>query len=381
MKRILIVAGEASGDLHGANLVRSIQTKCREDITFEGIGGTRLASVGVRLVAQTHDLAVMGFQEIFPKAASLYKIFRRMIRRMDSEPRPDLLILIDFPDFNLALARVAKARGIKVFYYISPQVWAWRRGRVRTIARLVDHLAVILPFEPAFYSRAGVPATFVGHPLLDALGEPPEKSTVTSTLGLDPSRPLVALLPGSRRGEVSLILPAMLEAAAIMAKSQPELQFVLPVAPTLDSRSIQDMVQKMSSVQVLVTTMQSFQVTAVSDVALVASGTATLETALAGCPLVVTYRVTKLNYLIGRSVIKVDFISLVNLVAGRKVVEELIQEQATPDRLAAEALTLLHDPIKRGRMLAGLTEVKTALGQGGASNRAADLVLSLLTGN
>ncbi|MBF0495843.1 MAG: lipid-A-disaccharide synthase [Deltaproteobacteria bacterium] len=381
MKRILIVAGEASGDLHGANLVKSIRTKCREDLSFEGIGGTQLASVGVRLVAQTHNLAVMGFQEIFPKAASLYKIFKRMIRRMDSTPRPDLLILIDFPDFNLALARAAKARGIKVFYYISPQVWAWRRGRVRTIARLVDHLAVILPFEPAFYSRAGVPATFVGHPLLDALGEPPEKSTVTTALGLDPSRPLVALLPGSRRGEVSLILPAMLEAAAIMAKRQPELQFVLPVAPTLNSQSIQDMVQKMPSVQMLVTTMQAFQVTAVSNVALVASGTATLETALAGCPLVVTYRVTKLNYLIGRSVIKVDFISLVNLVAGHKVVEELIQEQATPDRLAAEALSLLHDPVKRRRMLDGLAEVRAALGQSGASNRAADLVLSLLAGN
>ncbi len=371
----MIVAGEASGDLHGGNLVRAMRT-IDPSLSFYGVGGNRMRAEGVELLADAADMAVVGLTEVILKLGTILRVMHRLKASLAGE-RPDLVILIDYPDFNLPLARAARKRGIKVLYYISPQVWAWRKGRIETIRKSVDRMAVILPFEEKFYREAGVDVTFVGHPLLDEVRKKYPRTEALKRFGLRGDAITVGILPGSRRSEVARLLPEMLRACRTLTEKLSPLQFVLPLAGTLDPDFVRDILRQFP-VTVNVIRDEIYDVIAVSDVAIVASGTATLETALLETPMVVIYKVSASSYAVGRRFIRVDHISLVNIIAGRSVVPELIQDDANPERIAAEVRELL---VKRGKaeeMKASLAEIRGKLGTAGAAKRTARIACDML---
>ncbi len=374
-RRVMIVAGEASGDLHGGNLVREM---CRidPDISFYGVGGKRMRTEGVELLADAADMAVVGLTEVFFKLGSILRVMCRLKASLTRE-RPDLVILIDYPDFNLSIAHAARRHGIKVLYYISPQVWAWRKGRIDTIRKSVDRMAVILPFEENFYREAGVDVTFVGHPLLDEVKTKYPRAEALKRFGLKDEAITVGILPGSRQSEVARLLPEMLGACRILTDKLSPLQFVLPLAGTLDPDSIRDILRQFP-VKVNVIRDEIYDVIAVSDAVIVASGTATLETALLETPMVVAYKVSAFSYAVGRRFISVDHISLVNIIAGRTVVPELIQDDATPERIATEVRELIVQQGKTREMKAALSEISGKLGTPGASQRTARIACDML---
>jgi len=374
-KRIMIVAGEASGDLHGGNLVRAMQEK-GQGLSFYGVGGERMKSAGVDLYADAADMAVVGLTEAVFKLPALLRVMRHLKASFKTE-RPDLVILIDYPDFNLPLARAAKRRGIPVLYYISPQVWAWRKGRIATIKKKVDRMAVILPFEEAFYRKAGVDVTFVGHPLLDEVRKKYSRQEALNRFGLRDDATTVGILPGSRRSEVARILPEMLRACGILAGKISPVQFVLPLAGTLAPDFVRNILRQFP-VAVNVIRDGVYDVVAVADAAMVASGTASLETALLEIPMVVVYKVSALSYAVGRRFIRVDHICLPNIIAGRRVVPELIQDEATPERIASEIRELVVGRGKAMEMKAALAEIRKKLGTPGASRRTAEIALGIL---
>ncbi|MEW6333067.1 MAG: lipid-A-disaccharide synthase [Thermodesulfobacteriota bacterium] len=374
-RKILIVAGEASGDLHGGNLVRALH-ELDPALQFYGVGGARMKAAGVRLIADAADMAVVGLTEVVFKLGLLLKVMHRLKASLKTEP-PDLVILIDYPDFNLSIARAARKQGIRVLYYISPQVWAWRKGRIAAIRSSVDRMAVILPFEKEFYREAGMDVTFVGHPLLDEVKKKYRRREALRRFGLKDEALTVALLPGSRRSEVARLLPEMLQACRILEDRLSPLQFILPMAGTLDPGLVQDILRQFP-VQVSVVRDEIYDAVAVSDVAIVASGTATLETALLEIPMVVVYKVSAPSYAIGRRVIHVEHISLANLIAGRQVVPELIQDEAHSERIADEVRQLLVRAEKRRAMKAALAEIRGKLGAPGASQRTAQIAWEML---
>lgn len=375
-KRILIVAGEASGDLHGASLVRAMMRK-NPGLSFYGVGGGRMREAGVDLWADAGNMAVVGLTEVLSKLRVILSVMSRLKKSMRFQ-KPDLVILIDYPDFNLPLARSAKKNGIPVFYYISPQIWAWRRGRIKTLGRIVDRMAVILPFEEPLYRESGVDASFVGHPLLDAVQVSSSRSETLRRLGLRDNVTTVALLPGSRKGEVTRLLPDMLKAVRLIAGKIQPVQFLLPLADTLDPAWMESRMQGVDVPEIRLVRGATYDAVAAADAAVVVSGTATLETALLGTPLVVIYKVSALSYLIGRMLISVDHIGLVNIVAGKTVAPELIQHQANPERIAAEVLAILGDADRRRIIKEELSQLREKLGRPGAARRAADMALSLL---
>ena len=370
--RILIVTGEASGDLHGAHLAKAIMAL---DHTAElvGIGGPRMRAAGVSLVPGVPQLDVMGLVGL----SAIPAIIRRVcaIRRVLKAEAWDLVVLIDNPGMNFHFARVAKAAGRRVLYYIAPQVWAWRPGRMKWIQRRVDHVVVILPFEPELYRRAGVRCTFVGHPLLDEVAPQYDRVKLREEFGFHASGRVVGLLPGSRRSEVEMLLPVLLKAATQLLVTEPGTQFILAQAPTIDDNLIQGLLQH-SPVPIRVVHDRASEVMALSDVLFIASGTATLQAAVVGTPMVLLYKTTPLTYLLGRWLINVKWIGLVNLVAGRSIVPELIQDEATDERLCQEVQHLLRDPSAYNGMKEGLRQVRQSLGEPGASSRAAKVVLS-----
>jgi lipid-A-disaccharide synthase len=374
-KKVLIVAGEASGDLHGGNLVREMRM-LRPELEFSGIGGKKMEAAGVRLIADVADMAVVGLTEVIGKLGAVLFVMRK-VKAMLKEDPPALLILIDYPDFNLPLARAAHRQGIKVMYYISPQVWAWRKGRVNAIRKNVDKMVVILPFESEFYRKEGVDATFVGHPLLDAVQTSYTRPEALARNGLKDETVTVAILPGSRRGEVEKLLPEMLEACRIIADRVSPVQFVLPLAPTLALSFVENIIRRYD-VPVRIVEKDLYEAIAVSDAAIVASGTATLETALLGAPMVVIYKISPLSYAVGKRFIKVDHISLVNLIAGREVVPELIQQEATPDRIAAGVRELIVNEKVSQKMRDSYAELRGKLGTPGASRRTAGIACGML---
>jgi len=376
LKRILIVAGEASGDLHGARLVRAMTEK-EPGIRFYGIGGGNLKEAGVDLWADAADMAVVGLTEVLSKLREILMVMGRLKKSLRLL-KPDLVILIDYPDFNLPLARSAKKYGIPVFYYISPQVWAWRKGRIKTLSRIVDRMAVVLPFEEALYRQAGVDATFVGHPLLDVVEAASPREETLHRFGLRDQVTTVALLPGSRKGEVSRLLPAMLKAARLLTEKVKPVQFLLPLAATLDEAWMRERIAGADAPEIRLVRGATYDAVAAADAAVVVSGTATLETALLGTPLIVIYKVSALSYLIGRMLISVDHIGLVNIVAGKTVAPELIQHEANPERIAAEVLAILSDNDRRRAIRDELSRIREKLGRPGAAQRAADLALELL---
>jgi lipid-A-disaccharide synthase len=320
-------------------------------------------------------LAVVGGSEAVRRVPALYRTYRQLVSRLKEEP-PRAVVLIDFPEFNLRVARQAKRFGIPVIYFIPPQVWAWRQGRVRVIARLATSVLVVFPFEVPLYEAAGARVKFVGHPLLDALAAPPARRESRGTLGMPAETTLVGLLPGSRREEVLRLLPEMLRAAALIRGARPDVQFVLAPAPTVDGTLVLSLLAG-APVPVPVATGRAYEVMAASDVLLVASGTATLEAALIGTPMVVCYRVSRVSQLIGRLLLRTPWISLVNIVAGRAVVPELLQDDATGGRMAAEALRLLGSPEALGTQRAAFAEVRGKLGTAGVGERAALSVLEV----
>jgi lipid-A-disaccharide synthase len=372
MPRILIVTGEASGDLHGANLAKAIMA-LDPTATLVGIGGAAMRAAGVTLVPGVPQLDVMGLIGFSAIGAVVRRV--RAIRRVLRTEPWDLVVLIDNPGLNLHFARVAKAAGRRVLYYIAPQIWAWRPRRIKWIQRRVDHVVVILPFEPEIYRRAGVRCTFVGHPLLDAVAPGYDRPALRRQFALEDSAPVVGLLPGSRVAEVTMLLPVLLETAAKVATAEPKTQFILAQASSVDDNLIQAQLQH-SPVPVRIVRDQASEVMAASDVLLVASGTATLQAAVVGTPMVLLYKTSPVTYRLARWLIRVKWIGLVNLVAGRSIVPELIQDEATADRLSGEVVRLIHDPSAYNAMKQGLKEVRGLLGEPGASRRAAQVVLA-----
>jgi lipid-A-disaccharide synthase len=373
----MIVAGEASGDLHGGNLVRAMH-QMDPDLSFYGVGGKRMQAAGVELLADAADMAVVGLTEVAFKLGMILRVMRRLKVSLLTE-KPDLVILIDYPDFNLPVARAARKRGIKVLYYISPQVWAWRKGRIETIRNSVDRMVVILPFEEKFYRDAGMDVTFVGHPLLDEVRKKYSRSEALRRFGLREEAITVALLPGSRRSEVAVLLPEMLGACRILMEKISPLQFILPIAGTLDPAFVRGILGQFP-VRVNVIRDEIYDVISISDAAMVASGTATLETALLETPMVVVYKVSGVSYAIGRRFIRVDHISLVNLIAGCAVVPELIQSEVNPERIAAEVREIITRRGKTREMKASLADIRGKLGAPGASQRTARIACDMLSG-
>jgi lipid-A-disaccharide synthase len=370
--RILIVTGEASGDLHGAHLAKAILAL---DPTAQlvGIGGPGMRAAGVTLVPGVPQLDVMGLIGLSAIPAVIRRVLA--IRRVLKTEAWDLVVLIDNPGLNFHFARVAKAAGRRVLYYIAPQVWAWRPGRMKWIQRRVDHVVVILPFEPELYHRAGVRCTFVGHPLLDEVAPQYDRAKLRKELGMNESARVVGLLPGSRTSEVEMLLPVLLKSAAQLVVAEPGTQFILAQASSIDDNLIQTLLQN-SPVPVRVVHDRASEVMALSDVLFIASGTATLQAAVVGTPMVLLYKTSPVTYRLARWLINVKWIGLVNLVAGRSVVPELIQDEATAERLCQEVLHLLRDPSAYNDMKEGLRQVRQLLGEPGASSRAAQVALS-----
>lgn len=375
--RIYLIAGEASGDLHGAALVRALRER-EPGIAVMGIGGSLLAAAGMEIRVDNRDLAVVGISEVIWHARDLKRALKVVSSDLARE-RPEALVLIDFPDFNLMAARRAKSLGIPVVYYIPPQVWAWRKGRLRKIGRRVDRVLTIFPFEEEIYSRQGIPVTFVGHPLVDAASGRPARNDARRSIGLSDDSAVLALLPGSRRREVELLFPVQLDAARLLGADVPNLEVVVPVAPTVEESALERMAVE-AGVRARLSRAPAVDVLAASDAAVVTSGTATLEAAIAGVPFVIVYKVSGVTAALGRLLIGVENIGLVNIVAGRRVVPELLQEDASPEEIVRAVRPWLTDPASRAGMEKDLDEVRRKLGPPGASARAADAVMSIVGG-
>ncbi len=374
-KKILLVAGEVSGDLHGAHLVEAIQ-RIEPEVRFFGVGGEDLERRGMKVLYPAHSLSVVGITEVFLKLGTILKALRGLKRSLERE-KPDLVILIDFPEFNLRLAKLAHRREIPILYYISPQIWAWRPKRVNLIARVVKKMIVLFPFEVPLYEAAGVDVEWVGHPLLDIVKPTLPKDAAFQQLGLDPKRRTVGLLPGSRVHEVERLLPPLLDSAHLLQREIPDLQFVIPLAPGLP-RAILSSWMKSISIPVKVVEGFAYDAMNLSELLITASGTATLEGAILGKPMIIIYRVSLPSYWVGRALIRVDHIGLVNLVAEKEIAPELIQKDANPQRIADEALRILRDPILSRKMSESMAEVRQKLGEPGAAQRAAQIVVSLM---
>jgi lipid-A-disaccharide synthase len=378
-RKIMIIAGEASGDLHGAALVKALH-EIDPEIRFYGIGGGKMEAAGVDLVARSADMAVIGPTDAFSRLPFILKVFFGLRKNLRESP-PDLLIPIDSPDFNLPLASAAKKCGVPVFYYISPQVWAWRKGRIDKMKKIVDRMAVIFPFEEEFYAREGMEVSFVGHPLLDTVRITSPREDLLGRLGLEtgPGTRTIGILPGSREGEIRRHLPVMLNAARILIQKLPSVQFILPVAGTLSTEFVSAVAGDFPGKLIFVRD-HIYDAIGAMDIAMVASGTATLETALAGTPMIIVYRVSPLTYAVGRMFIHVDHIGIVNIIAGKTIVPELIQDDVTPGKMADVIIQILSDEKKYGEMKRNLANVREKLGQPGASHRAAELAYGLMKG-
>lgn len=372
---IMLSAGEASGDLHGATLCRALR-ELEPGVRLLGMGGSQMRAAGMEVLLDPTAHAAVGTSEAIGRIPALYRAYRTLTARLVAE-RPRALVLIDFPEFNLRLARRARAANVPVVYFIPPQLWAWRRGRIRQMARRVSRVLAVFPFEPPLYEGAGVPVEFVGHPLLDALPLDLTRDDARRRLGADPAHSLVGLLPGSRREEVERLLPPMLEAARRLAAADARRRFVLGLAPTVSRERVDAHLRQAGpGPAVELVEGRTYEVMAAADALLIASGTATLEAALLGTPMALCYRVSRTTELIARLLARVEWIGLPNLVAGRAVVPELIQEQVTGERLAQEIARLLDDPVAATAQRAAFKDLRARLGEPGVGPRAARAVLA-----
>ena len=373
MARILIVTGEASGDLHGANLAKALRAKDPQ-VSLAGIGGAAMEAAGVQLVCRMGQFDVMGMVGPLVLVAIVRRFFfmRRLFR---SEPW-DVVIFVDNPGLNLRYAYFAKSAGLRVLYYVAPQIWAWGPWRIYWIKKRVDQVLVILPFEKPIYDKAGMRCTFVGHPILDAVEESYDQGALRRKFGFSQEERVIALLPGSRAHEVQALLPILLNAAEKLAHREPKTKFILAQASTIQDNLLQPLLRT-SSVFITLVKEQASEVMAASDLVLVASGTATLQAAVVGTPMVLFYRTSAWEFWIASFFLRVKWIGLVNLVAERSIVPELLQDEATGQRLSEEALRILEDPTAYAEMRRNLAQVRDALGAPGASTRAAERVLAV----
>ena len=370
--KIMISAGEASGDRLGAGLARSLR-RMRPDVEIFGMGGDEMADAGVRLVQHASEVAVVGFVEVVRHLPTIRRAMSRLTAAARAE-RPDLLIPIDFPDFNLRLAGSVKAAGVPVVYYVSPQVWAWRRGRVKAIRRLVRRMLVLFPFETAFYEAEGVPATFVGHPAASPR-ERARREDLLPRLGLDPARPVVALLPGSRVGEAGRIFPRLLDAALLLGRTHRGVQFAVPKARTIPEGFLERLAARRSMANVAIREGAYPGLLDVADAGAVASGTATLDAALAGLPFVAVYRMQALSYLVAKTLVRVDHVALPNVISSARIVPELVQGAFTPSSVADTLAGWLDDRSRAAALRSALLGVAAELRGEGAFDRAAAAVL------
>ena len=369
----MISCGEPSGDLYAGALAVEIRRR-QPDAAIFGLGGQRMMAGGGELLADYRGLSVTGLVEairVLPKSLS---VFNRLVEAARVE-KPQALVVIDFPDFNFRLAAAVKKLGVPIIYYISPQLWAWRKSRMAVMKRLADRVLVIFPFEEQIYRDAGVPVQFVGHPLVDLARAQEPKGSFLHELGLDPKRPIVALLPGSRPNEVERLLPVIRDSVARIAAQVRDVQFVVARAPSLDDRLFSR--TKWSGAQPIEVLARTDDVLAVSDVAITASGTATVQAALHGRPMVVVYKLSPLTYRLGRRFLLVENVAMVNLIAGHRIVPELIQENCTPENIAAETVALLTNHQRAADTRLALEAVRAKLGGPGASGRAAEAVLEV----
>ena len=374
----MISCGEPSGDLYAGALATEI-ARIAPGTSITGFGGERLRAAGGTLVGDFHGISVTGLFEVARVLPKTYATYRRLVESAETE-RPDVFVAIDFPDFNFRLAKAVRRLGVPVVYYISPQLWAWRPGRMKTMKRIADRVLVIFEFEEALYREAGVPVEWVGHPLLDVMPDVEPRERFLASLGLTPRQPVVALLPGSRSNEIRAILPGLVDAALRVRAKRPDVQFILARAPRLADELFAPLSELDNSADrglVPVVCDRTDDVLTSADVALVASGTVTVQAALHECPMIVVYRVSPLTYRLGMPFVHVDTFAMANLVAGRKVVPELMQDGFTPEAVASHALALLDDAGARDRMRAGLREVRSHLGSPGASARAARAVVDI----
>ncbi len=355
--KILISAGEASGDLYAAGLVDALRRR-RPDLEFFGCAGPRMQKAGVRTVVDSHSLAVVGLVEVIAHIPRIYGEYRKLLDAARAE-RPELAILTDSPDFNLRVARRLKKLGIPVFYLVAPQVWAWRKGRLPLIRRTIDRLLCIFPFEPEFFARHGINATYIGHPLTRLVAPSASRAELRREFGIPDGVPLIALLPGSRIGEAGRHLPTLLDAVELLQKTfKPAPHFILAVPPGTIGPNFRE---RISSASIQLLEGKTWDVLVCADVALAASGTVTIEACLLGTPMVTFYRVNNFSWWMGKALVRVPFYSMVNLVAGRKIVPELIQDQMTAESLAREAGALLENDAAREAMRRDLAEVAQKL--------------------
>jgi len=377
----MIVTGEVSGDLHGAKLINAVKALA-PDTGFFGVGGSNMAAAGCEILIPGEELAVMGIVEILGHFPLIWRSFQRLKKIMTGSRRPDALVLIDFPEFNLRLARQAKAAGIPVLYYVSPQVWAWRRGRVRKIAEVVDSLAAIFPFEPELYRGHDILVKYVGHPLLDEFNRldagPPD---LCLRLGIPENGKVVGIFPGSRRNELRYMLTTLVASAQHMLERQPDLHFLVPIADGLSQQEISSQFPADFPVSFIEPGSATiYEVAGSCDAVLSVSGTVTLQVALVGTPMAILYKMSPITFAIGKRLVRVDHIGLPNIVAGRRVVPELIQDEASPERLSAEILRILDDADYAAKMRDGLSTVQARLGSPGCSDRVAGMLFELLQG-
>lgn len=372
-KCVMIIAGEASGDLHGSKLVRAMQQK-NNALFFCGIGGKALKDVGVKVLVDASELAVVGITEAFSKMSTLLKgmaVAKKTLKKV----RPNLLILIDFPDFNLHVAATAKKLGIPILYYISPQIWAWRPARVKKIGELVDHVAVILPFEEDFYRKHEIPVTFVGHPLLDDRPNSQDRA-LEEPLG---EISVIGLLPGSRDREIARHLPVMLDAAEILLRRIENINFVISLAPGVERKYVEEITKKHKAAAGFELVTDGVEkIFERSGLVIASSGTVTLESAISGTPMVIIYKMSLLSYWLGKALVRVKHFGLVNLISGKELVPELLQSEASPGRIADTVFEMLSDASGLERLRRELLAIKDDLGGPGASERVADIAVNML---
>lgn len=378
MYKVMISVGEASGDLHGASVAAALRA-AEPDLRIFGMGGAMMRSAGVDIVYDIAELGVMGLVEIVKSLPKLFRL-RDRLREVMIRERPDVLVVIDYPGFNMRLAKVAKELGIPVVSYISPSAWAWGRGRAKEVAETVDRVAAIFPFEADVYREAGANVTFVGHPLIDIVKPTLTKEEAYAHFQADPARPLVLLMPGSRRQEIEELLPHMLAAAEKIQNTIPECQFFIPVASTISREMLQSIISGYQ-VRVELTSGQVYDLMQIADLAVAASGTATLETSLLNLPTIIIYKVVPLTYWLGKFLVKIPHIGLPNIIAGRAVVPELLQGEANADNIARQAIDILGNPARREKILTDLAEVRQKLGESGAVGRVARVILEVAEAN
>ena len=380
---VFIVAGEASGDLHGANLARELR-KLAPTVRLRGMGGPSMRTAGVELVLDSSSLAVVGIVEVLASYRKIKAVLEQIKQNLREAP-PDLLILIDYQEFNQRLAAYAKSIGIKVLFYIGPQVWAWRPKRVYKMAKIVDQMAVIFPFEVDLYKAANVPVSFTGHPLVDEVSndKSPEQALSSLAATYPGIKPLttIALMPGSRQVEIKRLLPIQLQCARSLLKHKPGLQFILPLANSLQLSDLADYQDELDALHVIVVEHATYDVIQASACVIAASGTATLEIGLLGTPLVIMHKIAPLSYLILRRLVKLKHIGLVNIVPGKEIAKEFIQHEATPENIAGEVLHILDDKDYNYAMRNELNKLRPLLGKSGGSKNVAKLAYTMLNKN